>query len=679
MNYEQLEGHRTVLLDLYKSLHAGLGKEGKSVDAGLRAAQKNIAAEKFLLAIVGEVKAGKSTFINALLGEAILPYEALQATSEIIEIDKSDKKEVRVSFANGTEQVVEDDLRTPENETVPFLKKIAAVKDEYRDIPVVQVNKFLMDRYSDRSKKAVFSEKELRDFIDDPELENVHNLEKEAFARKIREYVQHNISCAEIPKTVALGYPIEFLQSKHFKIVDTPGINAIGGIEDQTKNFINQADAVIYLHKVGQQESIALRNALENVIPERVKGRLILVLTHRSQIDERDRERILDATKSYYPGIGADNIFLVDSLTELYLKKSFYKAKTMDEVQAILSADSKIMGLTAPCFFKANDDINEFLDLLEAQANFDEIRKRIERDAQKSASIQMKKFATDLKEGYEVLDNNISARIEPLRKKYQNPQSFASEIQKHKDETERMRRDYNEFTAELRDDFSPKNRNSRYYREIHQIVNSFRNGINQKSFRPGEEPKNVESYGEKLREDYYDEMTQFVNSLESDFKKRIEERAIGVQSDYSITVPKVPLDRNFWTRGIKATEKKIKDLVAKESAKGSCCDSRNTQINEIEEKRAYVFWEMIRGPFVTLSQEIETEVQQQIDRLINNFCDRYERQFNGELQKRQEFMENLEGDKRTNEELGDEISDLKKEKKTFEDNIKKCTQIAGEL
>lgn len=113
----------------------------------------------------------------------------------------------------------------------------------------------------------------------------------------------------------------------------------------------------------------------------------------------------------------------------------------------------------------------------------------------------------------------------------------------------------------------------------------------------------------------------------------------------------------------KGYRKKIKDLVAKESAKGNCCDSRNTQINEIEEKRAYVFWEMIRGPFVTLSQEIETEVQQQIDRLINNFCDRYERQFNGELQKRQEFMENLEGDKRTNEELGDEISSLKAEKK----------------
>ena len=135
MNYDQLATHRTVLLDLYTPLHAALGKEGKRVAEDLERHEKNIATEKFLLAIVGEVNAGKSTFINALLGEAMLPSDILQATSEIVEIDKSDKKEVRVTFANGTEQVVEDDLRTPENEAVPFLKKIAAVKDEYRDIP----------------------------------------------------------------------------------------------------------------------------------------------------------------------------------------------------------------------------------------------------------------------------------------------------------------------------------------------------------------------------------------------------------------------------------------------------------------------------------------------------------------------------------------------------------------
>lgn len=689
MNYKQLAGHRTVLLDLYTSLHAGLGKEGKHIDAGLRAAQKNIEAEKFLLAIVGEVKAGKSTFINALLGEAILPYEALQATSEIIEIDKSDKKEVRVSFANGTEQVVEDDLRTPENETVPFLKKIAAVKDEYRDIPVVQVNKFLMDRYSDRSKKAVFSEKELRDFIDDPELENVHNLEKEAFARKIRQYVQSNISCAEIPKTVALGYPIEFLQSKHFKIVDTPGINAIGGIEDQTKNFINQADAVIYLHKVGQQESIALRNALENVIPERVKGRLILVLTHRSQIDEDERERILDATKRYYPEIGADNIFLVDSLTELYLRK-FY-GKTTDEVRAIRKKNSQIRRLTADCFEMAEGDINEFLDLLEEQANFAEIRKRIERDAQKSASIQMKQFATGLKEEYEVLDNNISARIEPLRKKYRDPQTFALDVQKHKDETERMRRDYNEFTYELREEFNPQVINNRYYREIDQIVKGYIAKVNDKEFDSGYSADPVESYMGKLAEDFGDEMTKFVNSLEAGFKKKIEERAVGVKSDYSITVPKISV-RSVWESALNVANRQIEARVDELDASkgfgyylgsiltlGFYALHHSDKKGQIWASLPQEAWGNIKPKLIAHFTNSLTHLQEEINMLINDFCDRYKRQFDKELQVRQEFMESLKRKKTTNEELRAEISSLKAEKKTFEDNIKKCTQIAGEL
>ena len=686
MNYEQLATHRTVLLDLYTPLHAAIGKEGKRVDAGLRDRQKNIEEEKFLLAIVGEVKAGKSTFINALLGEAVLPTAALQATSEIVEIYKSEKKKVRVTFANGTEQVVEDDPQT-------FLKKIAAVQEEDRDIPIVQVNKFLMDRYSDRSKKAVFSEEELRDFIDDPELENVHNLEKEEFARKIREYVQHNISCAEIPKEIALSYPIAFLRSKHFRIVDTPGINAIGGIEDQTKNFINQANAVIYLHKAGHLESRALRNALENELPEQVKERLILVLTHRSQCSEQEREMILEAALRYYPKIGVNNIFLVDSLTELYLREFFYE-KTMDEIEIIHDKNEEVDQTTGRLLRRAKGNKNQFLDLLEAQANFDEIRERIKRDAQNSASIQMKDFANAIKEEYEVLDNSISARIEPLRKKYRNPQTFALEIQKHKDETERMRRDYNEFTAELREEFNPQVMNNRYYRAIDQIVKGYIAKVNGKEFDSdytGYSADPVESYMGKLEEDFGDEMTEFVNSLEAGFKKKIEERAVGVKSDYSIEVPKISV-RSVWASALNVANRQIEARVDELDASkgfgyylgsiltlGFYALYHSDKKHQIRASLPQEVWGNIRPKLIAHFTNSMTRLQEEINVLINDFCDRYKRQFDKELQGRQRYMESLEGNKRTNEELRDEISALEAEKKTFEDNIKKCTQIAGEL
>ena len=42
-------------------------------------------------------------------------------------------------------------------------------------------------------------------------------------------------------------------------------------------------------------------------------------------------------------------------------------------------------------------------------------------------------------------------------------------------------------------------------------------------------------------------------------------------------------------------------------------------------------------------------------------------------------MEELKNDKKTNEELGEEISTLEMQKKTIEDNIKMCVKIKGEL
>ena len=81
------------------------------------------------------------------------------------------------------------------------------------------------------------------------DLENIYKLDKEEFQGKIREYIKKNISCDKIPQRVSLGYPHDFSEFKHFRVVDTPGINAIGGIEDQTKDFIDEADAVVYLHE----------------------------------------------------------------------------------------------------------------------------------------------------------------------------------------------------------------------------------------------------------------------------------------------------------------------------------------------------------------------------------------------------------------------------------------------
>ena len=687
MDYEKLAAHREVLLDLYNSLNETLEKEGHEVPRFIEQSQENIRAEKFLLAIVGEVKAGKSTFINALLGKEILPFDALQATSEIIEIVKSDKQEVRVTFADGTEQVVEDDLQTPENEAVNFLKRIASVQDEYRDIPIIQVNKFLMDHYKKKDKKAVFDKKVLKAFLSHSQLENVHKLDEETFKEKICKYINKNISCDNIPKSITLGYPHDLFDFRHFRIVDTPGINAKGGLENQTKEFLDQADAVIYLHKAPPIESKSLANALENELPEKVKEHLMIVLTHKSNSTDEESEELLAETKRYYPEIGSDNIFFVDSLTELRLRD--FNKKEMSEIQTILFEDTGMMQLTAAIFMRANNDKHQFLNLLEEQANFREIRKRIEKDAQNSASIQMKRFASAIQEEYEAIDNRISAYIEPLRTEYKDPQTFASAMKEINKEIEKMRSDYNEFTKKLREDFSSRDMNSKYYKLRDQMTKNVIDKINKKKFAPNNHTaKDVWSYMEKLHKDFENDRISFLRKLETDFKKIIETKNKEAQSTYSITIPKIAL-QSILREASDAANRSIANQLARVERSFwddvvhffSDRDSKSTE-DKRDKIRRYLpidYWSRIKSDLPSHYLDADKELQEKIETMINNFCSKYENKFDRELTERQQYIKKFEQSQKKNEGFGDKISHLEKKKEIINTNIQKCVNIGGQL
>ena len=329
-------------------------------------------------------------------------------------------------------------------------------------------------------RRQSFDEKELETFLSsDPEY---NNSDEEEFRKKIREYIKQNITCDKIPLTVSLGYPHDFSGFKHFRVVDTPGVNATGGIEDRTKEFINdnEADAAIYLHKAPPVESKALRNALTNELPEKVKYRL-LVLTHRSGQDEDRNVRILNEAKRLHSEIGLDNIFFVDSLAELDLQK-FYGAKTINEINAIRGENQQLRGRTAHFFEEADGNRSAFLKLLEEQANFRDIRKRIESDARKSDAIQMRDFAYALQDAYKDLDKIIEGRIAPLEMKYREPQFFASKKQRQEDKMKKMEGDYSEFIHSLREDFSTGNENNRYSQEMNQIVKGVIDEIKKRKF-----------------------------------------------------------------------------------------------------------------------------------------------------------------------------------------------------
>ena len=64
------------------------------------------ADEHFAVAIVGEFKRGKSTLINALLGQEVLPADVLPATATLNRVTYSEEPYVMVEYKDGTEERV---------------------------------------------------------------------------------------------------------------------------------------------------------------------------------------------------------------------------------------------------------------------------------------------------------------------------------------------------------------------------------------------------------------------------------------------------------------------------------------------------------------------------------------------------------------------------------------------
>lgn len=94
---ENLEQLRQYSLDL------GLDNTAKSIADTV---EKN-AKERFEVAIVGEFKRGKSTLINALLGQEVLPADVLPATATLNRVTYSKDPYVMVEFKDGKSEKVD--------------------------------------------------------------------------------------------------------------------------------------------------------------------------------------------------------------------------------------------------------------------------------------------------------------------------------------------------------------------------------------------------------------------------------------------------------------------------------------------------------------------------------------------------------------------------------------------
>ena len=102
--YKQIRQELIVCIDGLSSVSLSRGDD--KIHQNLQEISEKLAANYFHLVVLGQFKRGKSTFINSLLGEKVLPTSVVPLTSTVTLIKHGERETIEVHFTNGQRQTI---------------------------------------------------------------------------------------------------------------------------------------------------------------------------------------------------------------------------------------------------------------------------------------------------------------------------------------------------------------------------------------------------------------------------------------------------------------------------------------------------------------------------------------------------------------------------------------------
>ena len=252
------------------------------------------------IGIVGGVKAGKSSFLNALLfrGRDILPKAATPMTAALTKISYSEKSYAKIVFYEDKDwnAILQNAATFDERlETAIANEKKRREENAKKDVwgrkiqnNLVAVQGDSLDQYTiERLKKNIDEEfracKELAEMADtrgvvvntllgsDQEIPLSDNLEAD-----LKEYVGADGKYTPFVKYIELGMNKPVL--KDLEIIDTPGLNdPIVSRSIVTKRFLKNCDAAFLMSFCGQFMSAQDVTFLLKALPQEGIGHVVLI------------------------------------------------------------------------------------------------------------------------------------------------------------------------------------------------------------------------------------------------------------------------------------------------------------------------------------------------------------------------------------------------------------------
>ena len=244
------------------------------------------------IGIVGGVKAGKSTFLNALIfnGKTVLPQASTPMTATLTRMVYSEQQYAKVFFQNADEW--QHILRSSKVYDVELAKAIEKYKAEQEKKPKPKIgglfnrNKVTANNASGEitpfKMKQIIKENIAEGYRAAKELTDLaeqYSLDVDSYLGKVIEikleednltilsdYVGSKGKYTPLVKYIELGLNKDFL--KDIDIIDTPGLNdPIVSRSMLTKDFLAQCDVVLILSYTGQFLSAQDMQLISRTLP----------------------------------------------------------------------------------------------------------------------------------------------------------------------------------------------------------------------------------------------------------------------------------------------------------------------------------------------------------------------------------------------------------------------------
>lgn len=334
-SYEDMKEKKSQIMHLLVDLAGivdNLNEIGLSINGtALLDLKKKLENDNFKVLVIGEFKNGKSTFINSLMGEKILPAYSTPCTAVINEVVYGKDKRAVLFFKNPLPEEISSDITPSAKQHIK--------KYEGQEIPPIEL--------------------EVNDLVDyvaipDPTKDQADSIKELPYSK------------------VVLEYPIEICHDG-IEIIDSPGLNENGTRTKVTEEYLNRADAILFVFRCPKIAGNTEMNYITDQIHARGHKDIFFVCNAINQIPEDEKDRLIRfGNKKLAPltTLGENGIFYVDALGALKAKQAKDTASLLQtgipEFENALSeylrnnkGKAKLMQIIIPC--------NSFVEALESQ------------------------------------------------------------------------------------------------------------------------------------------------------------------------------------------------------------------------------------------------------------------------------------------------------------------------